>query len=316
MSSITATPRDESALVSAARSGDEGAFALLVAPYRRPLEVHCYRMLGSLHDAEDVAQEAVLNAWRSLGRFEHRSSVSTWLYRIATNGCLDELARRPRRPLLAIEPYPDARLADVASPVADPAARYAAREGIELAFLTSIQRLSGRQRAVLLLRDVLGWSAAEIAELLGVSEASVNSSLQRARAAVDLQLPARTALPARSGARESEEELARRYLEAWERDDVDALVALMRDDAVLTMPPQPAVMGGEAVAAFLRRVRAAGGLTGRLTRANGLPAIALRERAAEGESRPHRLLVLQVAGGRIEALHAFGDERVLGVFGV
>ena len=167
MALMTAAPRDESALVEAARAGDERAFGELVDPYRRALEVHCYRMLGSLHDAEDVAQEAMLKAWRSLDRFERRSSLQTWLYRIATNACLDELARRPRRAEVAIDPYPDARLADAGSPVADPEARYAQREGIELAFLTSIQRLSGRQRAVLLLRDVLGWSAAEIAELLG-----------------------------------------------------------------------------------------------------------------------------------------------------
>jgi RNA polymerase sigma-70 factor (ECF subfamily) len=285
-----------------------------VDPYRRALELHCYRMLGSLHDAEDVVQEAVLKAWRSLAGFERRSSVQTWLYRIATNACLDELDRRPRRAVLAVEPYPDSRLEAAASPLLDPAARYAQREGIELAFLVSIQRLSGRQRAVLLLRDVLGWTAAEVAELLAVSVGSVNSSLQRARAVVDRRLPARTPLATRDG----ERDLARRYLEAWERMDVEELVGLMREDAVLTMPPHAAIAGARAVTAFLFRVREGGGLTGVVTSANGQPAIALRERVegAGGASRPHRLLVLDVAGGRVVGLHAFGDAGVLEAFGV
>ncbi|MDX6620063.1 MAG: hypothetical protein QOK36_2449 [Gaiellales bacterium] len=312
MGPMTAASRDESGLVAAARAGDERAFAELVDPYRRALEVHCYRMLGSLHDAEDVAQEAMLKAWRSLDRFERRSSLQTWLYRIATNACLDELARRPRRAEVAIDPYPDARLADAGSPVVDPAARYAQREGIELAFLTSIQRLSGRQRAVLLLRDVLGWSAAEIAELVGGSVAAVNSSLQRARATVELQLPARSAFATRA----RERELVQRYLEAWERTDIDALVALMRHDAMLSMPPQPAVAGAAAVAAFLVRVHDAEQLTGTATWANGQPAIAIQERSESGERRPHRLLVLDVENDRTARLHAFAGVHVLAAFGI
>jgi RNA polymerase sigma-70 factor (ECF subfamily) len=309
---MTAVPRDEGALVEAARAGDERAFGELVEPYRRALEVHCYRMLGSLHDAEDVAQEALLKAWRSLDRFERRASLRTWLYRIATNACLDELERRPRRAEVAVDPYPDARLADAGSPVADPEARYAQREGIELAFLTSIQRLSGRQRAVLLLRDVLGWSGTEIAELLGSSVAAVNSSLQRARAAIDLRLPARSAFATRTG----ERELARRYLEAWERTDIDGLVALMRADAMLSMPPHAAVAGAPAVAAFLARVRRAGHLTGTTTWANGQPAIAIQERSESGELRPHRLLVLDIEDDEITGLHAFGAAHVLAAFGL
>src|SRR5690348_3559140 len=140
---------------------DATAFRALVEPYRRTIEVHCYRMLGSIHDAEDATQETLLRAWRSLEHFGRRSSVHTWLYRIATNVCLDELARRPRRAEPVVDPYPDDRLEEAAAPLADPAARYAAREGMELAFLTAIQWLPGRQRAVLILRDVLGWSAAE-----------------------------------------------------------------------------------------------------------------------------------------------------------
>src|SRR5437764_2976105 len=144
------TNKDGRLLLAAAQTGDEGAFRQLVEPYRRALEVHCYRMLGSPHDAEDVVQETLLRAWRTLERFERRASVHTWLYRIATNACLDELERRPRRPE-PVQPYPDARLEAVASPIADPAARYALHEGMELAFLTAIQQLPGRQRAVLIL---------------------------------------------------------------------------------------------------------------------------------------------------------------------
>ena len=209
MAPLTADTTDERALVAAAQAGDERAFRALVEPYRRALEVHCYRMLGSPHDAEDVAQETLLRAWRSLDRFERRASVQTWLYRIATNACLDELERRPRRPEPVVEPYPDARFAtDV-----DPAARYALREGMELAFLTAIQRLPGRQRAVLILRDVLGWTGAEVAELLDSTVAAVNSALQRARATIEHGVPARSVSPGRA----TERDLLRRYVEAWER---------------------------------------------------------------------------------------------------
>jgi RNA polymerase sigma-70 factor (ECF subfamily) len=157
------TTMDERGLVAAAQAGDERAFRALVEPYRRVLEVHCYRMLGSRHDAEDVVQETLLRAWRALEGFERRASVSTWLYRIATNACLDEIERRPRRAdAIAVDPFPDERVAEAAlvAPVVDPAARYALREGMELALLTAIQRLPGRQRAVLILRDVLGWTGA------------------------------------------------------------------------------------------------------------------------------------------------------------
>jgi RNA polymerase sigma-70 factor (ECF subfamily) len=303
---------DEQALVTAAQTGDEWAFAELVEPYRRALEVHCYRMLGSLHDAEDVAQETMLKAWRSLDRFERRASVQTWLYRIATNACLDELGRRPRRAEPVIEPDPDARLGDVVAPVADPAARYAQREGMELAFLTSIQRLPGRQRVVLILRDVLGWSGAEIAELLESTVAAVNSTLQRARATIEQRLPARSVLPGRA----SERDLLRRYVDAWERADMDGLVSLMREDAMLSMPPQPAVHGAEAICAFFARVRRAAHLTSTATWANGQPAVAIRERAEDGTTRPHRLLVLDVEDGRIRTLHAYGGATVLAAFGL
>jgi RNA polymerase sigma-70 factor (ECF subfamily) len=312
MAPATAEIHDEHALVTAAQMGDERAFGLLVEPYRGALEIHCYRMLGSLHDAEDVAQETMLKAWRSLDRFERRASVRTWLYRIATNACLDELDRRPRRAEPVVEPYPDARLQDIVSPVADPAARYAQREGMELAFLTSIQRLPGRQRVVLILRDVLGWSGAEIAELLESTVAAVNSALQRARATIEQRLPARSVLPGRA----SERDLLRRYVDAWERADMDGLVSLMREDAMLSMPPQPAVCGAEAIGAFFARVRRAGNLTATAASANGQPAVAFHEHDEDGASRPHRLVLLDVQDGRIAKLHAFGDARVLAAFGL
>src|SRR3954466_2316155 len=159
--------------------------------YRRELEVHCYRMLGSAHDAEDLVQETLLRAWRSMDRFERRASVRTWLYKIATNACLDELAQRPRRPEPVVEPYPDDRAASAAGPIYDPAARYAIREGLELALLTAIQQLPGRQRAVLILRDVLGWTAREVADLLDSMVTATNSSLQRARATIDAEVTPR-----------------------------------------------------------------------------------------------------------------------------
>src|SRR4051794_9495570 len=220
----------EHALLAAAEGGDERAFRQLVEPYRRELEVHCYRMLGSPQDAEDVVQETLLRAWQGLERFQRRSSVRTWLYRIATNACLDELRRRPRRPE-PVQPFPDALVEEAASPVYEPAARYALREGMELALLSAIQHLPGRQRAVLILRDVLGWT--EVAELLESTVAAVNSALQRARGTVDLHLPE----PAFPDAEATERELLRRYIDVWERDDVDGLVALVREDAVLRMPP-------------------------------------------------------------------------------
>jgi RNA polymerase sigma-70 factor (ECF subfamily) len=312
MTALTMDPIQERALVAAAQSGDERAFRALVEPYGRALEVHCYRMLGSLHDAEDLAQETLLRAWRSLERFERRSQLQTWLYRIATNACLDELERRPRRPEPVVDPYPDERMADVQSPVFDPAARYALREGMELAFLTAIQRLPGRQRAVLILRDVLGWTGAETAELLESTVAAVNSALQRARATIEHELPARSLAPGRA----TERELLRRYVDAWERADMESLVALLREDAVLSMPPQPAVVGAAAIGAFFGTAcGGAGRLVATETSANGRPAMALRERAADGTSRLHRLLVLDVEGDRIAALRAYGDPALLAVFG-
>src|SRR4051794_7064880 len=303
----------EHALLAAAEGGDERAFRQLVEPYRRELEVHCYRMLGSPQDAEDVVQETLLRAWQGLERFQRRSSVRTWLYRIATNACLDELRRRPRRPE-PVQPFPDALVEEAASPVYDPAARYAQREGMELALLSAIQHLPGRQRAVLILRDVLGWTAPEVAELLDSTVAGVNSALQRARGTIDVLLPE----PAPRAAEATERELLRRYVDVWERDDVDGLVALVREDAVLRMPPRAAVHGVAAIARFFRET-AAGGDLARIrlapTWANGRPAVAMRRRTEAGALEPHGILVLEVAGETIAGFDAFTDPELLPLFG-
>ncbi len=283
--------------LAAAQAGDERAFRALVAPYQRALEVHCYRMLGSLHDAEDVAQETLLRAWRSLERFERRASIETWLYRIATNACLDELERRPRRAEPVVDPYPDERLP---AESADPATRYALREGMELAFLTAIQRLPGRQRAVLILRDVLGWTAPEAAELLDTTVTAVNSALQRARATIEHEAPARAVTPGRR----TQRALLERYVDAWERADMDAMVALLRDDAVFTMPPEPALIGATAIGAFFAGGCAAGSRA-IPTWANGQPAILFA---------PHRLVVLDIEDDRIARLHAYANPTVLAAF--
>src|SRR3954468_8425248 len=280
--------------VAEALAGDERAFRAVVGPYRRALEIHCYRMLGSIHDAEDVVQDTLLRAWRSFGRFEHRSSVETWLYRIATNACLDELERRPRRP---VEPSPDSRLEDADTSIADPAARYALHEGMELAFLTAIQRLPGRQRAILILRDVLGWTAPEAAELLDTTVTAVNSALQRARATIEAEAPAHRVAPGRGRQRA----LLDRYVDAWERADMDALLALLREDTVMTMPPQAAVVGAEAIVAFFTARRRENEWRATGTWVNGGPAVQLWE--LDGDL--HKTLVLDVGDERVDAIAVY-----------
>ncbi len=309
---VASEPRstEERRLLALAQAGDERAFRELVEPHRRALEIHCYRMLGSPHDAEDVVQETLMRAWRTLDRFERRSAVSTWLYRIATNACLDELERRPRRPEPVVHPYPDERLEAAETPIVDPAARYAAREGVELAFLTAIQRLPGRQRAILILRDVLGWTAGEAAELLESTVAAVNSGLQRARAAIDAELPASST----TAAAPSQRELLANYVDAWERADIDGLVALLREDATLRMPPQPSVLGSHAVGEFF-----AAGPCGRAGKvrvkpawANGRPAVVMR-RPGDADER-HGVLVFELDGDRIGGIDAFIDPRHVELF--
>src|ERR1700730_939854 len=268
---------------------DDDAFRQLVEAHQRALRVHCYRMLGSLQDAEDQTQETLLRAWRSLDKFEGRASARAWLYRIATNACLDELDRRGRRllpPMLGspsqafipgaglidetpwLEPFPDAWL-EVPDSSPGPEARYETREAIELAFVAALQRLGPRQRAVLLLRDVLGWSARDVAALLDVSVQAANSSLQRARARLDPSATPRTGRLAAA----DERALVERYIGAWERGDVQAFAALLAEDVVLSMPPLAQwYMGPAATADFFRFVTSPnGGGPFRLvpTRANG-----------------------------------------------
>ncbi len=304
---------EQGTLLAAAQAGDERAFRDLVEPHRRALEIHAYRMLGSPHDAEDVVQETLMRAWRTLERFEGRASIETWLYRIATNACLDELERRPRRPE-PVHPYPDQRLLDAATPVVDPEARYAEREGIELALLTAIQRLPGRQRAILILRDVLGWTATEVSELLESTVAAVNSGLQRARATIDAELPA--ASP--TAAAPSQRELLAAYLDAWERADIDDLVALLRDDAVLRMPPEQAVAGAHAIGAFFEHGPCGGVLGGTTIApawANGRPAVVMRRRLADGSTEPHGVLVFELDDeSRITGFDAFIDLDLVELF--
>jgi RNA polymerase sigma-70 factor (ECF subfamily) len=300
-------------LLARAQAGDERAFRELVEPYRRGLQVHAYRMLGSFDDAEDVTQETLLRVWRALDRFEQRASLRTWLFRVATNACLDEIERRPRRPE-PVDPFPDELRGEADALIYEPSARYALREGMELALLTAIQLLPGRQRAVLILRDVLGWNGPEVADLLETTLASVNSALQRARATVDAALPERARTPSEPG----ERELVERYVEAWRTGDVDGLVALLREDAEIRMPPRPSVRGATPVVEFLLGAAAHGDLRRMRftpTRANGRPALIVHSRADDGTLVPHGIKVLELAGGRIAGYDAFVDPRYVAMFG-
>src|SRR4051812_18295229 len=306
-----AEDEDQRLLLAAAEAGDERAFRGLVEPYRHALEVHCYRMLGSAQDAEDMAQETLLRAWRALERFEPRVQFQTWLYRIATNACLDELERRPRRPQ-PVQPFPDSRVEQTAAPVVDPAARYALREGMELALLAAIQTLPGRQRAILILRDVLGWTAPEVADLLDTTVAGVSSALQRARATVDAAMPGRDDAPAVTPDVD-ERELLARYVDAWERTDIDGLVALLREDAVMRMPPQRTIVGDVPIVQFwdfgCRLGLEIGNVAVTPVSANGRPGVVMHEIAADGERRPHGVLLFEVApdGRTIAGVDAFID---------
>jgi RNA polymerase sigma-70 factor, ECF subfamily len=253
----------ERMLLERARGGDEDAFRRLVEPHRNEVLAHCYRMLGSVHDADDALQDALLRAWRGLARFEGRSSIRSWLYRIATNASLDLIARRPKR-VLPIDHGPPAGPGDELGepltefvwiePYADePDARYEQRESVELAFIAALQHLPATQRAALILRDVLGFSARESAEALGTTVASVNGALRRARKAAAERLPPRSQQATlRALGDDGIRRVVERYVEAWERGDVEAILAMLAEDATFTMPPLPTwYRGHEAIAAFL-----------------------------------------------------------------
>ncbi|TDQ00220.1 sigma-70 family RNA polymerase sigma factor [Labedaea rhizosphaerae] len=310
-------------LLSKARAGDGEAFRALVQPHRTELLVHCYRMLGSLQDAEDALQDTLLDAWRAIGGFEQRSSIRTWLYRIATNRCLNARRASSRRQakewsipqvdppeptrlgeVVWLEPFPDALL-DV--PLG-PEARFEQAESISLAFITALQTLPPRQVAVLVLRDVLGFHADEVADMLDATVDSVTSALKRARATL-----ARQPTPSRV----AEDAVVARFARAWEAADLDALVDLLTDDVFISMPPVPfEYVGREPAAAFCGRIFGAGRRFDLVpTRANGQPAFGAYLRGADGIGHGTGLYVLTLAGARISAMTAF-EKGVLTRFGL
>jgi RNA polymerase sigma-70 factor, ECF subfamily len=321
-----------------ARTGPASSedFARLTEPLRAELLAHCYRMLGSVQDAEDQVQETLIRAWRSYGGFEGRASLRTWLYRIATNACLRALENRSRRPLPSglggpgqdpgaplaparpevtwLQPFPDALLGTGS---ADPADVAVSRASLRLALIAALQYLPPRQRAVLIFRDVLGWRAAEVAGLLGTSTAAVHSTLQRARARLQLAAPAEDGV--REPADRAVRDLLARYAAAFETADVAALTGLLRDDAVLEMPPQPTWFAGrDRVGRFLGAVvlRRPGDFRLIPTAANGQPALAAYRRDRDGVLRAHAIQVLTVASSGVTRIVSFNDPGLLAVFGL
>jgi len=332
---------EQQRLLTAAGNGDEDAFAQLLEPYRTQLRAHCYRMLGSLADADDALQETFLRAWRGLGRFEGRSSLRSWLYTIATNASLRLVERRPKRVLpvdygpaadphgepagpltetVWLEPYPDAELG-IEDALLGPDARYEQRESIELAFTAALQHLPARQRAVLILRDVLGFSARETAEALETTSVSVDSALQRAHKAIDERVPSMSQQATlRSLGGDETRALVTRFADAWERQDVDGIVGLLTEDARMTMPPQPGwYQGRDAVGAFLARFPLAIDRRFRLepVGANGQPALAAYWWSEQrGLYEAESILVLTVHADRVQEITAFRTPEVFGRFGL
>ncbi len=323
----------EADLISRARAGDGDAFRELTEPYRRELRVHCYRMLGSFQDAEDLLQDTLLAAWQGFGAFEERASIRTWLYRIATNRCLNALRSASRRPakewdvpeveppeptrlgeVVWLEPYPDVLLEGGIDVPLGPEARYEQAESISLAFVTALQVLPPRQVAVLVLRDVLGFHANEVADMLDSTVESVNSALKRARASLQRRLPAtadREPPPA------SEDAIVAKFVRAWESADVDALVALLTDDVFVSMPPMPfEYEGRDVVSRFCASLFGAGRRFDLVrTRANGQPAFGAYLRAPTGIRHGIGLYVLTLTGDGICAMTRF-DNSVLPWFGL
>jgi RNA polymerase sigma-70 factor (ECF subfamily) len=331
----TSTRPGENALLVAAAGGDEQAFRLLTEPHRRALHLHCYRMLASMHDADDALQETLVRAWQGLRRYEPRASLAAWLHTIATNVCLTALGRRARQRelpaaeggegvwnerLLHLQPYPDRLLDELEAASPGPAARYEQRESVELAFITAVQLLPPKQRAVLILRDVLGWSAKETAAALEDSVAAVNSALQRARTTLGrVRRHGAPAHASRGGT--GERALLERFMEAWDAVDIDGIVELLTRDALMTMPPVPTyVLGAEAIGAFFATVPADGRLDEiRLepTAANHQPALAAYVRdAADGVYRAYGVMVFALEGDAISGIVGFADASLFDRFGL
>jgi RNA polymerase sigma-70 factor (ECF subfamily) len=332
---VTATALDER-LVAAATKGDPAAFSALAERHRRELQVHAYRMLGSLEDAQDAVQDALLRAWRSRATYDGRSTFRAWLYRITTNACLRILERRPRRlvpyetgpaaevgarpeapaDLPWLQPYPDLLIDEGA----EPGDVVVARETIELAFLAAIQHLPPRQRAVLILRDALDWPADDTAAVLEMTLAAVNSALQRARATIKERLPAtRLEWATVANAEDAERSLLQTYMEAFERHDDSELVALLREDVRLAMPPHPTwYEGREAVAAFLAGVAFRPGSGAHRfvpTRANRQPAFGVY-RGEGAEARPFAINVVTIESGLVAEMHFFKYPELFPAFGL
>jgi RNA polymerase sigma-70 factor (ECF subfamily) len=324
-------------LITRARAGDGDAFRELTESHRRELHVHCYRMLGSFQDAEDALQDTLLAAWQGIGGFEGRASIRTWLYRIATNRCLNALRAANRRPakewdlpgveppeptrlgeVVWLEPYPDSLLEGAVNVPLGPEARYEQTEAISLAFVTALQVLPARQRAVLILREVLGYRANEVADMLDSTVESVTSALKRARASLQRHLPPTGERePAPAPDSPAEQALVAKFVRAYESGDIDALLALLTADVLVSMPPMPLEYQGlDVVARFYA------GLIGQgrtydfvLTRANGQPALGTYIRAATGIRHSAGLLVLTLTGDRIGAITRF-DNSTLPPFGL
>jgi RNA polymerase sigma-70 factor (ECF subfamily) len=333
MASASTNPAEDREL-QAARAGDEDAYRRLVERHRGALHAHCYRMLGSVHDAEDALQDSLLRAWRGLPRFDGRSSLRSWLYRIATNASLDVIKRRPAARVLPIEhvpaagpreapgepvtesvwlePYPDERMG-VEDGLAGPEARYEQRESVELAFVAAVQHLPARQRAALILRDVLGFSARETAESLDASVPSVNSALQRARQAVDERLPDESQLATLRALGDARvREIVTRYTEAMERGDVQAVVGMLADDAAWSMPPLPTwYRGRAAIADFVAEHALSVRWRHLPARANGQPAAACYAWDPRRERYVAAVLdVMTLRGDRIAQITAFATSDV------
>jgi RNA polymerase sigma-70 factor (TIGR02960 family) len=324
-------------LIARARAGDGDAFRELTEPHRRELQVHCYRMLGSVHDAEDALQDTLLTAWQGLGGFEGRASLRTWLYRIATNVCLNARRSASRRPVkewnvpkieppeptrlgevVWLEPYPDALLEGATGVPPGPEARYEQAEAISLAFVTALQALPPRQVAVLILRDVLGYPASEVAGMLDSTVDSVTSALKRARASLQRRrVPAVGHRPPPAVGSPSEEALVAEFARAWQSADLNALVALLTDDVFVSMPPVPfEYRGREVVARFCASLFDAGRRFDLVpARANGQPAFGAYLRAATGIRHGTGLYVLTLTGDRICAMTRF-DNSVFPWFGL